>query len=188
MRIIGGKIRGLALTNVGKGDAASHLRPTTDRVRENLFNLLSGGRFGDPLTSAHVLDLFAGTGALGLEAWSRGAARVTFVDDGRVAQKLLRENIAKAGANAHLLSKDATLLPENTGARCSLVFLDPPYGAGLGQRALESAKAGGWLDSDALVVWEDDAPHPAVAGFTLLDTRRYGKTHITLLSAHFGDC
>ena len=84
MRIIGGTHRGTVLADVGKGDAAAHLRPTADRVRESLFNVLQGGRFGDPVNGAQVLDLFAGTGALGLEALSRGAAHVTFVDNGRV--------------------------------------------------------------------------------------------------------
>ena len=82
MRIIAGENRGVALASVGKGDAGAHLRPTTDRVRESLFNVLMGGKFGDPITGAHVLDLFAGTGALGLEALSRGAESCTFVDDG----------------------------------------------------------------------------------------------------------
>ena len=82
MRIIAGDYRGRALTPVGKGDPSAHLRPTTDRVRESLFNVLAGGRFGDAIRGISVLDLFAGTGALGLEALSRGAADVTFVDDG----------------------------------------------------------------------------------------------------------
>ncbi len=93
MRIIGGDFRGRALASVGKGDAGAHLRPTTDRVRESLFNVLMGGRFDDPITDARVLDLFAGTGALGLEALSRGASHVTFVDDGRKATTLIRQNI-----------------------------------------------------------------------------------------------
>ena len=90
MRIIAGEFRGRALASVGKGDAGAHLRPTTDRVRESLFNVLSGGAHDDPITGARVLDLFAGTGALGLEALSRGAAHVTFVDDGRKALDLIR--------------------------------------------------------------------------------------------------
>lgn len=97
MRIVGGTFRGRRLAALGKGDAGAHLRPTSDRVRESLFSMLEGGRFGDPIDGARVLDLFAGTGALGLEALSRGAAQVTFVDDGRVAQKLLAENIATLG-------------------------------------------------------------------------------------------
>jgi len=96
MRIIAGKFRGLALSLVGKGDLAAHLRPTTDRVRESIFNLLAGGRFGDPIKDARVLDLFAGTGALGLEALSRGAAHVTFVDDGAKSNALIRKNMSCA--------------------------------------------------------------------------------------------
>ena len=93
MRIVGGKFKGLTLAAVGKGDQTAHLRPTSDRVREAIFNLLINGGYGDPVTDARVLDLFAGTGALGLEALSRGAARATFVDDGVKARALLRQNI-----------------------------------------------------------------------------------------------
>ena len=96
MRIIAGRLGGLRLTALGKGDEAAHLRPTTDRVRESLFGRLEGGRFGDPISNAVVLDLFAGTGALGLEALSRGAKSATFVDSGRVAGKLLQANVDKA--------------------------------------------------------------------------------------------
>ena len=106
MRIIAGRFRGRRLASVGKGDPGAHLRPTTDRVRESLFNMLAGGRFGDPFDGYRVLDLFAGTGALGLEALSRGAEQVTFVDDGRVAQRLLRENIRTLGV-AGALDKSA---------------------------------------------------------------------------------
>ncbi|SDE70250.1 16S rRNA (guanine(966)-N(2))-methyltransferase RsmD [Limimaricola pyoseonensis] len=182
MRIVAGTHRGLALASVGKGDAGAHLRPTADRVRESLFNALSGGRYGDPLSDAVVLDLFAGTGALGLEALSRGAARVTLVDDGRVAGKLIRENIAKMRVETLVthLRCDATRLPA-TDAPATLVFLDPPYGKGLGARALASAVAGGWVAPGALVVWEENAPQPAPEGFSPLDTRRYGDTHVTLL-------
>ncbi|MGB7263222.1 MAG: RsmD family RNA methyltransferase, partial [Albidovulum sp.] len=98
MRIIGGTRRGLKLTDVGAGDAAAHLRPTSDRVREAIFNLLMNGPYGNPVEGARVLDLFAGTGALGLEALSRGAARVTFVDDGLASRALLRQNIERMQA------------------------------------------------------------------------------------------
>ena len=106
MRIIAGLHRGLKLAEVGLGDPAAHLRPTSDRVREALFNVLMGGRYGSPVIGARVLDLFAGTGALGLEAVSRGAVQATFVDDGRVAGGLIRDNIGrvKRGADAVLLS------------------------------------------------------------------------------------
>ncbi|HCP81366.1 MAG TPA: 16S rRNA (guanine(966)-N(2))-methyltransferase RsmD [Octadecabacter sp.] len=180
MRIIGGQHRGLTLASVGKGDEGAHLRPTPDRVRESLFNVLMG--HGLP-HGARVLDLFAGTGALGLEALSRGAVHATFVDNGRVAQGLIRENLAKARriGDATVLSCAADKLPA-TSAPCDLVFLDPPYGKFLGGPAVLAAKAQGWLASDALIVMEDSAPQP-VAGFAQVDLRRYGDTYITLLKA-----
>lgn len=184
MRIIAGTYRARALTPVGKGDPAAHLRPTTDRVRESLFNMLGGGRFEDPFTGARVLDLFAGTGALGLEALSRGAAHVTFVEDGRRAQAILRKNIAllECAAKTRLVARDATRLPE-TEAPAQLVFLDPPYGKGLGARALTAARTGGWIAPGALIVWEEASAQTAPEGFAPLETRRYGDTHVTLLRA-----
>jgi 16S rRNA (guanine966-N2)-methyltransferase len=181
MRIIGGTHRGTTLAAVGKGDEAAHLRPTTDRVRESLFNVLQGGRFGDPVNGARVLDLFAGTGALGLEALSRGAAHVTFVDNGRAAQKLIRENIAKLRreADTKLISAEAAKLP--AGKPCNLVFLDPPYGKNHGQPALTSATSMGWIAPDALVVWEENQPQIAPVGFQMLDQRRYGDSWVTFL-------
>ena len=181
MRIIGGTHRGTALAAVGKGDAGAHLRPTTDRVRESLFNVLQGGRFDDPINGARVLDLFAGTGALGLEALSRGGSHVTFVENGRPAQKLIRANIAKLRreANCSLLGCDARRLP--AGPPATLVFLDPPYGKSLGEQALAAAQAGGWLAPDALIVWEESTAQTAPEGFSLLDQRRYGDTWISFL-------
>ncbi len=181
MRIIGGTHRGTALATVGKGDTGAHLRPTSDRVRESLFNVLQGGRFGDPITDARVLDLFAGTGALGLEALSRGAAHVTFVDSGRVAQKLIRDNIAKLRRHKEttLIGIEATKLQQ--GAPCDLVFLDPPYGQDLGGKALVAAMNNGWIAEGALIVWEESQPQIAPAGFTQLDQRRYGDTWITVM-------
>jgi 16S rRNA (guanine966-N2)-methyltransferase len=182
VRIIAGRFRGLALAAVGKGDVGAHLRPTTDRIRESLFSMLSGGRFGDPISNAQVLDLFAGTGALGLEALSRGADYVTFVEDGRVGGKLIRDNIAKCGAEAEtrIVARDATRLPPCDGAPATLVFLDPPYGKGLGERALASALAGGWIATGATLVWEENRPVTLPEGVALLDARRYGDTTITL--------
>ncbi|MGH1367913.1 MAG: 16S rRNA (guanine(966)-N(2))-methyltransferase RsmD [Maritimibacter sp.] len=182
MRIIAGQYRGLALANVGKGDAGAHLRPTTDRVRESLFSMLSGGRFGAPIEGAKVLDLFAGTGALGFEALSRGAAHVTFVDDGRVATGLIRENINKLSGSERVtkvIKRDATKLPDADEAY-SLVFLDPPYGKALGERALEAALKGGWIAAGALIVWEDNTPVTLPQGVEYLDERRYGDTVITI--------
>lgn len=183
MRIIGGSHRGTVLADVGKGDTDAHLRPTTDRVRESLFNVLQGGRFGDPINGSAVLDLFAGTGALGLEALSRGAAHATFVDSGRKAQQLIRENITKLRrqADATLLCIDAEKLPQ--GRPCNLVFLDPPYGQALGSRALFAASAAGWIAANALIVWEESTPQIAPNGFETLDQRRYGDTWITFLQA-----
>ncbi|MFD0982383.1 16S rRNA (guanine(966)-N(2))-methyltransferase RsmD [Tropicimonas aquimaris] len=182
MRIIAGRNRGLALASVGKGDAAAHLRPTSDRVRESLFNLLAHSH-GDPVEDARVLDLFAGTGALGLEALSRGASHVTFVDDGGKARALLRENIEKMRAQGvtKVFRRDATRLGEARGPAFDLVFLDPPYGKGLGERAIVSALAGGWLAPGALVVWEENAPMDPPEGFELEDRRNWGDTHVTLL-------
>lgn len=183
MRIIGGTRRGLRLADVGEGDVAAHLRPTSDRVREAIFNLLINGAQGDRVTGARVLDLFAGTGALGLEALSRGAADVTFVDTGTKALSLLRDNIAKLRAEpqTRILRQDATRLGPCPVAPFTLVFLDPPYGQSLGQAALVSAQTGGWIAPDALVVWEEGAPPAVPYGFAQVDQRRYGQTVVTLL-------
>lgn len=198
MRIIAGEFRGTALASLGKGDVGAHLRPTTDRVRESLFNVLMGGRFGDPITDATVLDLFAGTGALGLEALSRGAAHVTLVDDGRKAGSLIRENIrlTRSAARTTLIRCDATRLPAagtgsgkgagqdggaDPGSGASLIFLDPPYGKALGHKALHSAVQGGWIAAGALIIWEESTPQPAPEGFAVLDRRKYGDSHVTFL-------
>lgn len=185
MRIIAGQFRGIALASVGKGDAGAHLRPTTDRVRESLFNVLMGGKFGDPISNMRVLDLFAGTGALGLEALSRGATEVCFVDDGRKSQSLLRQNIqiTRSKSQTKVVARDATRLATNTDAPFDLVFLDPPYGKNMGIRALETAKAGGWIAPEALIVFEENMPQNAPEGFELLDHRKYGDTHVTFLEA-----
>lgn len=185
MRIVGGSARGLHLAEVGAGDPAAHLRPTSDRVREALFNMLTQGKWGNLVAGQRVLDLFAGTGALGLEALSRGATQVTLVDDGATARALIRANIEKMRAmgTTRLYRRDATDLGPNRGPGFGLVFLDPPYGMGLGDKALASALAGGWLVQGATVVWEENAPQPAPPGFSLLDQRRYGDTYMTILRA-----
>jgi len=185
MRIIGGTRRGLKLAEVGAGDADAHLRPTSDRVREAIFNLLINGTHGNPVPDARVLDLFAGTGAFGLEALSRGAGHATFVDDGKAAEALIRANIVKlrAEGETRLLRQNATRLGQNPGAPYALVFLDPPYGKALGEAALAAAAAGGWLAPSAMVVWEESAAPTPPPGFTQIDQRRYGDTLVTLLKA-----
>lgn len=183
MRIIAGQFRGLTLADVGAGDAGAHLRPTSDRVREAMFNLLQNAINPDPVPGARVLDLFAGTGALGFEALSRGAAHVTFVDDGAAARALIRENTDKTRAMGvtRLYRRDATDLGVNRGAAFGLIFLDPPYGLGLGAKALASATAGGWVAPGAVVVWEESAAQMPPPGFAPLDQRRYGDTCVTIL-------
>lgn len=180
MRIIAGDFRGRALSALGKGDAGAHLRPTTDRVRESLFNVLA---HQVDFAGMRVLDLFAGTGALGLEALSRGAETVSFVDDGRVSQGLIRKNIdlCRAGDNCTLISRNALKLGANPDAPFDVVFLDPPYGKALGEKALSAAETGGWIAEDALIVWEENAPMPAPDGYETRDARKYGDSHITLM-------
>ena len=180
MRIIAGEARGRRLASLGKGDALAQLRPTSDRVRESLFSVLSSmGR----VAGAEVLDLFAGTGALGLEALSRGARRARFVESGRVALRLLDENIATLGmsARAEVLRRDVQRLGAVQGAPATLVFMDPPYGRHLGEAGLSAAQAGGWLAPGALIVWEENAAIASPPGYVLIDKRRYGDTQITLL-------
>ena len=184
MRIIGGRHRGLALAGLGAGDPGGRLRPTADRVRESLFNLLAHGGYGDPPPpeGARVLDLFAGTGALGLVALSRGARAATFVDQGQTALALLRRNLGKMGVEeaARVVARDATRMGRNPGPAFDLVFLDPPYGHGLGEKAIASALAGGWVAPGGLVVWEEGVNHTPPPGLTLLDQRRYGETMIAI--------
>lgn len=183
MRIIGGRMRGLGLASVGKGDPGAHLRPTSDRVRESLFSMLDGGRFGDPVAGASVLDLFAGTGALGLEAMSRGATHVRFVENGRAALKILSDNIAKARVEdeTDVIRVDATRLG-GCDIPSTLVFLDPPYGKSLGEKALSTCAKKGWLAKDALVVWEEASEQIPPPGFQLIETRRFGQSWITFLT------
>jgi len=183
MRIVGGAQKGLTLASVGKGDPAAHLRPTSDRVRESLFNILMGGAFEDVITGARVLDLFAGTGALGLEALSRGASEAVFVDNGQKSRALLRENIDKTrqGGRARVFRRDATRLGPSAQGAFNLVFIDPPYGKGMGERALASADTGGWIAPNALIVWEENHAVAAPDGFTKADQRQYGDTWIAFL-------
>jgi 16S rRNA (guanine966-N2)-methyltransferase len=183
MRIVGGKFKGTALAALGKGDQIAHLRPTTDRVRETIFNILSHGGYGDPVMGSRVLDLFAGTGALGFEALSRGAVNVLFIDDGAKSRALIRENIDTLSTigSTKLFRRDATNLGAATTNPFDLVFLDPPYGKALGEKALVSALAGGWLTDAALCIWEESSEQIAPKGFTMLEARRFGESWIHFL-------
>jgi 16S rRNA (guanine966-N2)-methyltransferase len=185
MRIVGGRLRGRALS----APKSRAIRPTSDRLREALFNVLAHA-YGDPVTGARVLDLFAGTGALGLEALSRGAEFVLFVDDGAEARALIRGNVEALGLGgaSRIFRRDATKLgPVHPLAPFSLVFADPPYGRGLAERALASARDGGWLAPDALVVVEEaaDADFTAPPGFSELERRRYDDTEVVILRRLF---
>jgi 16S rRNA (guanine966-N2)-methyltransferase len=183
MRIVGGRLRGRVLAAPQSGA----IRPTADRLREALFNILVHA-YGDPVTGARVLDLFAGTGALGLEALSRGADFALLIDDAAPARALMRDNVTALGlgGSARIFRRDATALGDvHPVEPFSLVFLDPPYGQGLAERALASARAGGWLQPDALVVVEEaaDAGFTAPAGFAQLERRRYDDTELIFLRA-----
>ena len=185
MRIIGGRARGLKLAEVGAGDPAAHLRPTSDRVREAIFNLLVNGGYGNPLNGARVLDIFAGTGALGLEALSRGATHASFIENGKAALALLTRNIVlmRAEAMTVLHRKDAPAPGPNPSAPFEVIFLDPPYGKAMGEAALNAALAGGWIAPGALIVWEEGAAPTLPEGVTLEDQRKYGDTLVTIARA-----
>jgi 16S rRNA (guanine966-N2)-methyltransferase len=181
MRIIGGRLRGRSLA-VPNSQAT---RPTADRLRESLFNILTHA-YEDPIAGARVLDLFAGTGALGIEALSRGAAFALFVDERAEARALIRENVAALGLGgvSRIFRRDAKRLgAAHPVEPFSLAFLDPPYGQGLAGAALVSARAGGWFTPDALIVVEEaaDAPFKPPEGFDECDRRRYDDTEFTFL-------
>ena len=181
MRIVGGRFRGRTLA----APKSQAIRPTGDRLRESIFNILAHG-YGDPISGARVLDLFAGTGALGLEALSRGAAFVLFVDDGAEARALIRQNVDTlgVGGTSRVFRRDATDLgPAHPVEPFSLVFADPPYGKGLAETALTSARDGGWLTPEALVMVEDDAApgFKVPPGYAEIERRRYDDTEVTFL-------
>jgi 16S rRNA (guanine966-N2)-methyltransferase len=181
MRIVGGKLRSRPLA----GPKSDAVRPTADRLRESLFDILTHS-YGDPVPGARVLDLFAGTGALGLEAISRGAAYALFVDEGIEARALLRDNVESLGLGGvtRIFRRDATRLgPAHPLEPFSLVFLDPPYGKGLAEKALISARDGGWLRPEALIVVEEaaDAGFKVPEGFTELERRQYDDTEFVFL-------
>ena len=180
MRVVGGRFRGRTLS----APKSQAIRPTADRLRESLFNILMHA-YDDPITDARVLDLFAGTGALGIEAMSRGAAFALFVDDGAEARALLRGNSETLGlgGSTKIYRRDATKMGPAEMSPFSLTFLDPPYGKGLAEKALVSAREGGWLAPEALVIVEEavDAGFKPPEGFEELERRDYDDTQFTFL-------
>ena len=181
MRVVGGRLRSRPIA----GPKSNAVRPTSDRLREALFNILAHS-YGDPVTGARILDLFAGTGALGIEAISRGAVYALFVDEGVEARALLRDNVEALGLGGvtRIFRRDATKLgPAHPIEPFSLVFLDPPYGKGLAEKALMSAREGGWLKPEALFVVEEaaEAAFKAPDGFAELERRKYDDTEFVFL-------
>tara|TARA_Y200000002_G_scaffold367892_1_gene360397 strand:- start:208 stop:768 length:561 start_codon:yes stop_codon:yes gene_type:complete len=156
MRIVGGKWRGQRLFQLSKSPIGIGLRPTTDRVRETTFNILQHG-IGFDMKESRVLDLFCGTGALGLEALSRGANYVCFIDVEKTSLNIVNKNLNILGIENEvtLLQRDVTKLKQNHEQDYNLIFLDPPYGKGLGELALGNALERGWISQNATVVWEE---------------------------------
>jgi 16S rRNA (guanine966-N2)-methyltransferase len=183
MRVVGGRLKGRNLASPASHD----IRPTADRLRESVFNILVHA-YDDPIEGARVLDLFAGTGALGIEAVSRGAAFALFVDNGAEARALLRSNVEALGLGGvtKIFRRDATDLgPAHPVEPFSLAFLDPPYGKGLADKALVSLRDGGWLAPGALLVVEEvkAAAFTAPEGFAELERRAYDDTEFVFLRA-----
>ena len=183
MRIVGGRHRGRRLL-VPPG---STVRPTSDRAREALFNILAHGHLaadGIPFEGAAVLDAFAGTGALGLEALSRGAAEAVFIERDSEAVAVLRRNVALLDESTHvqIVPGDATR-PPRASLQCAVAFVDPPYRSGLAAPALEALDRAGWLSSNALAIVELGTREELVApdAFTLLDQRVYGAARLVFL-------
>lgn len=179
MRIVGGEFRGRALET----PRSSAIRPTSDRTREAVFNVIAH-TYPDRLEGARVLDLFAGTGALGLEAISRGASHCLFIEETAEGRGLIRTNVEAFGLQGRtkIFRRDAASLGKaGTIAPFNLVFADPPYGKGLAERAIAEAIAGGWLLPNALVIVEEAASSPfnPPAELSVADRRDYGDTTVT---------
>ncbi|MBT3559404.1 MAG: 16S rRNA (guanine(966)-N(2))-methyltransferase RsmD [Rhodospirillales bacterium] len=184
MRIVGGNLKGRTI----KAPAGADVRPTSDRARESLFNVLLNGRNAIDLNGARVLDVFAGTGALGLEALSRGAAHAVFVDNNRPSIACIKGNAEtfNVTGDISIISGDARTVgkpPPVLGAGADVVFLDPPYKQDLVIPSLERLVDQGWVSADCMVIAETEADYelPRVAGFDDVDSRKYGAARITFL-------
>ena len=181
MRVVAGRFKGLALA----GPKGREIRPTADRLREALFNVLEHS-YDDPVSGARVLDLCAGTGALGIEALSRGARSAVFIDSSTEARGLIRRNLESVGIMgiARISKRDiAHLGPARNQGGFTLAFIDPPYRKGLGEAALISLIKGNWLAPGALVVVEEDTGEEldSPSGFTLEERRQYGDSAVWFL-------
>src|SRR6516225_7318658 len=181
MRVVGGRLKGRNLAS----PSGREIRPTADRLRESVFNILVHA-YDNPIADARVLDLFAGTGALGIEAVSRGDKFALFVDNGAEARALMRNNVEALGLGGvtKVYRRAATHLgPAHPVEPFSLVFLDPPYAKGLAEKALVSLRDGGWLTPGALLVVEEAkaAAFKAPAGFEELERRAYDDTEFVFL-------
>ena len=183
MRVVAGRFRGRPLA--APGDAGT--RPTSDRVRESVFNILAHGLGDFSIEGRRVIDLFSGTGALGIEALSRGASYCLFVEEAPDARALIRRNVESFGltGETRIFRRDATDLgPAGNMEPYGLAFLDPPYGKGLGEKALAGLAAGGWLTPGAIAVFEEKAGAPISIPpeFSTLDSRTWGETEVRFLS------
>jgi 16S rRNA (guanine966-N2)-methyltransferase len=179
MRIVGGRLRGRSIAT----PPGAAIRPTADRVRESVFNILAHGALARPFGELSVLDGFAGTGAMGLEAFSRGAAAVTLMDNDRAALDVCRANARKLGADAVRILQGDCVKPPKAREACDLVFLDPPYRSGLAAPALTALAKAGWIAPDAVCVVELSAAEPfkPPPGFAVADERKYGAARVVFL-------
>ena len=183
MRIVGGKWRRRNLDSSFKFKNQRTIRPTSDRVKENVFNVVENLRTGNPLKGAHVLDLYCGTGAMGLEALSRGADFCHFMDNSREAKRLTLQNVRKVGAEQNsMFSKiDILDLNQNYGVVSNLVFLDPPYGKNLGSLAISLLLENDWVNGDTIFILEKEVNGLFSSELTIVDQRVYGGTEILIL-------
>jgi len=184
MKIVSGRFRGAHLAS----PKSNAVRPTSDKVRQAVFNVLAHGLDGFELEGVRALDLFAGTGAMGLEALSRGARYCLFIEQNAEIRATLRRNVEGLGLTGltKIWRRDATKLgPAGKLGAFGLVFLDPPYAKGLGQLALAAAAQGGWIETGGIAVLEEAAAAEIdiPQGYELLDERRYGDTQVVFLRA-----
>ncbi|MEN3930027.1 16S rRNA (guanine(966)-N(2))-methyltransferase RsmD [Microvirga sp. W0021] len=184
MRVVAGSLKGRALV----APSTEGIRPTSDRLRESIFNILEHA-YDSPLKDARVLDLFAGTGAMAIEALSRGASFAVFVDEGAPARSVIRENVTELGlaGKSRLFRRDATRMGDaGSNPPFSVVFCDPPYNKGLAPLALTSCAEGGWLEDGAIIVVEESLKSNTQlpSGFEQIERRSYGETEIIFAIWH----